>query len=120
MCSQHREQLGDRKVKPVLYNGTNADDQLDPTRLGLVAASKFEVVSPLSQLTKSEVREVCGLCVTVFMEVVGLFCSRLSYGLVFARLQSTSVCPTGTTQHLRVCDLVWRSASKPSRYYCRK
>lgn len=21
-------------LKPVLYNGTNADDQLDPTRLG--------------------------------------------------------------------------------------
>lgn len=120
MCSQHREQLGDRKVKPVLYNGTNADDQLDPTRLGLVAASQFEVVSPLGQLTKSEVREVCGVFVAMLMEVVESFCSRLSNGSVFVRLQSTSVCPTGTTQRLRVCDLVWRSASKPSRYYCRK
>ncbi|KAK1946766.1 Uncharacterized protein P3T76_002318 [Phytophthora citrophthora] len=45
-------------LKPVLYNGTNADDQLDPTRVGLVAASEFEVVSPLSGLTKQEVRDV--------------------------------------------------------------
>ncbi|KAE8907095.1 hypothetical protein PF005_g7054 [Phytophthora fragariae] len=47
-----------QKMKPVLYNGTNADDQLDPTRVGLVAASEFEVVSPLSGLTKQEVRNV--------------------------------------------------------------
>ncbi|KAG1703408.1 hypothetical protein DVH05_007356 [Phytophthora capsici] len=45
-------------LKPVLYNGTNADDQLDPTRVGLLAASEFEVVSPLSGLTKQEVRDV--------------------------------------------------------------
>ncbi|KAG7394506.1 hypothetical protein PHYBOEH_005059 [Phytophthora boehmeriae] len=45
-------------LKPVLYNGTNADDQLDPTRVGLVAASEFHVVSPLSGLTKQEVRDV--------------------------------------------------------------
>ncbi|CAI5719132.1 unnamed protein product [Hyaloperonospora brassicae] len=45
-------------AKPVLYNGTNADDQLDPTRVGLVAASEFNVVSPLSELTKQEVRDV--------------------------------------------------------------
>ncbi|RLN89545.1 hypothetical protein BBJ28_00018059 [Nothophytophthora sp. Chile5] len=38
------------ELKPVLYNGTNADDQLDPTR--------FDVVSPLSELTKQEVRDV--------------------------------------------------------------
>ncbi|KAG2509807.1 hypothetical protein BBI17_008891 [Phytophthora kernoviae] len=45
-------------LKPVLYNGTNADDQLDTTRVGLVAASEFHVVSPLSGLTKQEVRDV--------------------------------------------------------------
>ncbi|ETM99471.1 hypothetical protein F441_21907 [Phytophthora nicotianae CJ01A1] len=50
---QHREEM-----KPVLYNGTNADDQLDPTRVGLVAATEFDVVSPLSELTKQEVRDV--------------------------------------------------------------
>ncbi|KAG7373050.1 ATP-utilizing enzyme [Nitzschia inconspicua] len=30
-----------------LYNGTNADDLQDPTRLGLIAASNFDVQSPL-------------------------------------------------------------------------
>jgi PP-loop superfamily ATP-utilizing enzyme len=45
-------------AKPVIYNGTNADDKLDPTRLGLIAASEFQVVSPLETLTKQEVRDV--------------------------------------------------------------
>jgi len=40
----------------VLYNGTNADDTQDPTRLGLVAASNFSVRSPLIHSTKDEVR----------------------------------------------------------------
>ncbi|TYZ59024.1 hypothetical protein PybrP1_005249 [[Pythium] brassicae (nom. inval.)] len=48
----------DAGVKPIIYNGTNADDQLDPTRLGLVAAAEFDVFSPLSQLPKRQVREV--------------------------------------------------------------
>ena len=76
----------EESAKPVLYNGTNADDRLDPTRVGkcllvassrkdkqvahcccgvhwllvtgLVAASEFNVVSPLSELTKQEVRDV--------------------------------------------------------------
>ncbi|CAI5709147.1 unnamed protein product [Peronospora destructor] len=42
----------------MLYNGTNADDLLDSTRVGLMAASEFKVVSPLSELTKQEVRDV--------------------------------------------------------------
>ncbi|CAI5717261.1 unnamed protein product [Peronospora effusa] len=46
------------KMKPVLYNGTNADDLLDSTRVGLMAASEFKVVSPLSELTKQEVRDI--------------------------------------------------------------
>ncbi|KAF4039449.1 hypothetical protein GN244_ATG08280 [Phytophthora infestans] len=54
---QEMQQHGE-EIKPVLYNGTNADDQLDPTRVGLVAATEFEVVSPLSGLTKQEVRDV--------------------------------------------------------------
>ena len=41
----------------ILYNGTNADDTLDPTRLGLIAASNFSVHSPLDQITKDEVRQ---------------------------------------------------------------
>jgi PP-loop superfamily ATP-utilizing enzyme len=41
----------------ILYNGTNADDTIDPTRLGLLAASNFSVHSPLDQITKDEVRQ---------------------------------------------------------------
>ena len=42
----------------ILYNGTNADDLRDPTRLGLIAASDFAVRSPLSSLPKDRVRAV--------------------------------------------------------------
>ena len=42
----------------VLFNGTNADDLTDPTRLGLIAAEAFDVVSPLAGLSKAEVREM--------------------------------------------------------------
>uniref|UniRef100_A0AAV1UNU0 Asparagine synthetase domain-containing protein n=1 Tax=Peronospora matthiolae TaxID=2874970 RepID=A0AAV1UNU0_9STRA len=55
---EERDEVFCDGLKPVLYNGTNADDQLDPTRVGLVAASEFNVVSPLAELTKQEVREV--------------------------------------------------------------
>uniref|UniRef100_A0A7S2W2R2 Asparagine synthetase domain-containing protein n=1 Tax=Rhizochromulina marina TaxID=1034831 RepID=A0A7S2W2R2_9STRA len=41
----------------VLYNGTNADDQRDPTRVGLRAAEHFQVASPVSHLSKDEVRQ---------------------------------------------------------------
>lgn len=40
----------------VMYNGTNADDRLDETRVGLMAANEFNVVSPIDHLTKNEVR----------------------------------------------------------------
>lgn len=40
----------------LLYNGTNADDRQDPTRLGLIAAANFSVLSPLEQITKADVR----------------------------------------------------------------
>ena len=40
----------------LLYNGTNADDLLDPTRLGLIAASDFLVRSPLDLVAKGDVR----------------------------------------------------------------
>ncbi|GMI33087.1 hypothetical protein TeGR_g3978 [Tetraparma gracilis] len=42
----------------VLYNGTNADDLADPTRVGLLAARDFQVVQPLAGLAKPEVREL--------------------------------------------------------------
>jgi uncharacterized protein len=41
-----------------LYNGTNADDLQDPTRLGLIAADRFDVQSPLKMTTKEQVRIV--------------------------------------------------------------
>jgi PP-loop superfamily ATP-utilizing enzyme len=39
-----------------LYNGTNADDLLDSTRVGLLAAAQFQVISPLEYITKAQVR----------------------------------------------------------------
>lgn len=41
-----------------LYNGTNADDLQDPTRLGLIAADRFDVQSPLQRTPKEQVRIV--------------------------------------------------------------
>ena len=41
-----------------LYNGTNADDVKDRTRLGLIAAQNFKVLSPLQQTTKENVRRI--------------------------------------------------------------
>eukprot|EP00934_Nitzschia_sp_Nitz4_P002843 Nitzschia sp. Nitz4//scaffold15_size197535//29397//30233//NITZ4_001556-RA/size197535-processed-gene-0.7-mRNA-1//1//CDS//3329537649//2833//frame0 len=41
-----------------LYNGTNADDTKDPTRLGLIAAEQFQVQSPLEHTPKHVVRQV--------------------------------------------------------------
>jgi len=47
---------GSKKQRVVLFNGTNADDRKDPTRVGLKAAENFQVASPLSEITKEEVR----------------------------------------------------------------
>ena len=41
-----------------MYNGTNLDDTHDRTRLGLVSAANFSVVSPLTSLSKVQVREI--------------------------------------------------------------
>lgn len=41
-----------------MYNGTNAEDLRDPTRLGLIAASDFNVRSPLEHLSKPTIRLV--------------------------------------------------------------
>ena len=40
----------------VLFNGTNLDDRADETRVGLKAANNFNVMSPLDNLTKDQVR----------------------------------------------------------------
>lgn len=47
---------GEQAHPVILYNGTNADDTQDPTRLGLIAASNFQVHSPLDQINKDQVR----------------------------------------------------------------
>ncbi|MBN1449341.1 MAG: TIGR00268 family protein [Bacteroidetes bacterium] len=41
-----------------LFNGSNAEDLLDPTRVGLRAAREFEVCSPLEAYSKAQVREL--------------------------------------------------------------
>lgn len=48
---------GNSDKSVILYNGTNADDTKDPTRVGLIAAANFRVLSPLNQITKDEVRQ---------------------------------------------------------------
>ena len=42
----------------VLYNGTNADDLKDPTRLGILAAAHHRVESPACRLDKTRVRRL--------------------------------------------------------------
>jgi len=43
-------------VVVTLFNGTNAEDRQDPTRVGLKAARNFRVRSPIDHLSKIEVR----------------------------------------------------------------
>lgn len=50
------EQFSDERI--VIFNGTNADDVHDPTRLGLKAADEFNIASPLITFTKQAVREL--------------------------------------------------------------
>lgn len=45
-----------KSVAVTLLNGTNADDKLDETRVGLLAAMQFKVQSPLELITKDDVR----------------------------------------------------------------
>lgn len=46
----------ERNNNVTLFNGTNADDTKDPTRLGLISAKAFSVKSPLIHISKEEVR----------------------------------------------------------------
>ena len=54
---QEKQHNGNTNNSVILYNGTNSDDTRDPTRLGLVAASNFRVLSPLDQISKDQVRQ---------------------------------------------------------------
>lgn len=67
----------------VLFNGTNADDVQDPTRLGLLAAREHRVVSPLIGLTKQEVRSVARVLELPNAGHAASPClrSRLAYGV---------------------------------------
>ena len=56
MTSSNARSDNGQPRRVILYNGTNADDTQDPTRLGLVAASNFRVESPLIHTTKADVR----------------------------------------------------------------
>ena len=47
-----------QKPLVVLFNGTNKEDEADPTRVGLRAASEYSVASPINTLTKADVRSV--------------------------------------------------------------
>ncbi len=67
----------------VMFNGTNADDKLDPTRLGLKAADEFHVVSPLDIFSKQEVRELSKLTGLPNWNYAAAPClrSRLQFGV---------------------------------------
>ena len=68
----------------ILYNGTNADDTQDPTRLGLVAASNFRVESPLIHTTKADVRRAAKHLGLPNHDYAAAPClrSRLAFGVV--------------------------------------
>lgn len=67
----------------VLFNGTNADDLLDPTRLGLVAAAEARVASPLAALPKAAVRAVAKAAGLPNWDLAAQPClrSRLAFGV---------------------------------------
>ena len=41
-----------------LFNGTNSEDMLDTSRVGLVAAKEFSVISPLDEISKDQIRAI--------------------------------------------------------------
>ena len=55
------DEAGGKNKDVVLFNGTNKEDRLDPTRVGLQAAANFGVASPIDGLTKDEVRAAARL-----------------------------------------------------------
>lgn len=67
----------------VLFNGTNADDLRDPSRLGLLAAFNFQVASPLATLPKAAVRAVARHVGLPNWDLAAAPClrSRLDYGV---------------------------------------
>jgi uncharacterized protein (TIGR00268 family) len=66
-----------------IFNGTNKDDLKDSTRIGLIAAKEFNVMSPLDSLTKDEVRSVAAELGLPNNQFAASPClrSRLAYGI---------------------------------------
>ncbi|CAI5962241.1 unnamed protein product, partial [Closterium sp. NIES-65] len=66
-----------------LFNGTNADDLSDPSRLGLLAALHCRVVSPLARLPKAAVRAVARAAGLPNWDLAASPClrSRLAFGV---------------------------------------
>ena len=69
--------------RTVLFNGTNADDTTDLTRVGLVAAREWRVESPIVDLTKVEVRAMARAFALPNHDVAASPClrSRLAFGV---------------------------------------
>merc|ERR1711924_88803 len=74
---------GSSSAPNVLFNGTNADDRSDETRVGLVAAEAYSVASPIDTLTKHQVREVARELGLPNWDVAASPClrSRLAFGV---------------------------------------
>jgi uncharacterized protein (TIGR00268 family) len=70
-----------------LYNGTNADDTNDPTRVGLIAAQQFRVQSPLLHINKEQVRLAARHCGLLNWNYAASPClrSRLALGVPATR-----------------------------------
>jgi PP-loop superfamily ATP-utilizing enzyme len=67
-----------------LYNGTNADDVCDTTRVGLLAARDFRVESPISHISKRHVRIAARHLGLPHWNMAASPClrSRLAYGVM--------------------------------------
>eukprot|EP00899_Mesostigma_viride_P022452 jgi/Mesvir1/3391/Mv05092-RA.3 len=67
----------------VLFNGTNADDLRDPTRLGLLSAAEHAVASPLARVPKAAVRMLARRAGLPNWDLAAAPClrSRLAYGV---------------------------------------
>lgn len=82
-----RARLASSAGEVVLFNGTNADDLTDPTRLGLQAAETYRVASPLKGLSKAEVRRLSAALGLPNAHHAASPClrSRLAYGVPATR-----------------------------------
>lgn len=68
----------------LIYNGTNLDDVSDSTRTGILAAREANVISPLENLKKSEIREIALHIGLPNWDLAASPClrSRLQYGVM--------------------------------------